>query len=268
MPTEKLAVSGRLTLLNSQLNFVVCDNIMSTKTTKPRRKRSNLRLLPWMIIGTAIAGGIGIFLYRRNILPEKNLNVFDLKDQTVVASKEINASTTEKNGLNSSLINRENSITNRENNIPADSTDDKTSNKETEENRDSIFSENKTILDGNIQSSSDEFHSNDSSVVLHDEMLSDTDLIITALPGEQPNPTAAHTLKVEFWRSPIHFKGYKLFRNKLMLYGIKDIEDIQLFSSDDMIYMKVKKKVYVLTDQNAFSAMQMVKDKNIINFFK
>ena len=43
---------------------------------------------------------------------------------------------------------------------------------------------------------------------------------------------------VEFWRSPINYKGYKIGKNKIVLYGIDEPDWVKLYDLEGNIYME------------------------------
>ncbi len=69
---------------------------------------------------------------------------------------------------------------------------------------------------------------------------------------------------VEFWQSPINYKGYKLINNKIVLFGIAKEETPQVFKLDDVIYLKLKQVVYRLDKTNNFKQFEIVKDQNLL----
>lgn len=72
------------------------------------------------------------------------------------------------------------------------------------------------------------------------------------------------TYKVEYWKSPINYKGYKMSRNKLVLYGISSADAVSLFKIDDDIYMKHLSTVYRLAFTNDFRQFEKVSDPVVL----
>ncbi|MCX6350552.1 MAG: hypothetical protein NTX03_01690 [Bacteroidetes bacterium] len=72
------------------------------------------------------------------------------------------------------------------------------------------------------------------------------------------------SIKVEFWESPIHFKGYKFFRNKLLLYGVKESEFMKVYSYENNYYLKTAKGVYLLREENIFNSFAPVKNSILL----
>ena len=57
---------------------------------------------------------------------------------------------------------------------------------------------------------------------------------------------------VEFWRSPINFKGYKFNGKKLVVYGIDSPFEIYLLRDGDEFILKIPHNEFVLTRDNNF----------------
>jgi len=76
--------------------------------------------------------------------------------------------------------------------------------------------------------------------------------------------TVEFGVEVEFWRSPIHYKGYKYFRNNLQLYGVHKSDNIKFYSLDGDLYMLKGGNYYKFTEEDAFNAFRIVTDKEIL----
>ena len=68
-------------------------------------------------------------------------------------------------------------------------------------------------------------------------------------------------LLVEFWISPINYRGYKMYRNKLVLFGMEEPDAIQLFRRDGKLYMRHLNDYFLLEPTEEFTSYQSVKDK-------
>ena len=79
------------------------------------------------------------------------------------------------------------------------------------------------------------------------------------------NISSNNEVKVEYWESAIHFKGYRFFRNVLQLYGVNKNEIVKIFSSDGIYYAKIGRGVYSLQEQNSYNPFTPVKNKEIID---
>ena len=69
---------------------------------------------------------------------------------------------------------------------------------------------------------------------------------------------------VEFWKSPINYKGYKLGRNKLVLFGIYQSDDISLVSIGNNLFLKNRDLYFRLEQAEDFCSFNPVTDRNTL----
>lgn len=70
---------------------------------------------------------------------------------------------------------------------------------------------------------------------------------------------------VEFWKSPINYKGYKLGRSTLVLFGIYQSDDISLVSIGKSLFLKNRDLYFRLEPSEDFCSFNPVTDKNILS---
>jgi len=70
-------------------------------------------------------------------------------------------------------------------------------------------------------------------------------------------------INVEFWVSPINYRGYKFFRNKIILFGIEEPDAVRLFRRRDNIYMQIVNNYYLLEPTEEFASYQSVQEKEV-----
>ncbi len=134
-------------------------------------------------------------------------------------------------------------------------------------------------------SSADTDHSpDDVFVVRKDELLDSKTLQVVSLtPEESEDPAdsllekvsgirnsgkSASSLKVEFWQSPINYKGYKMMKNKVVLFGINTGDALKLYSLDDNIFIKHNQNFYKLYFTDDFRQFEKVTDPSLISRLK
>ena len=75
---------------------------------------------------------------------------------------------------------------------------------------------------------------------------------------------------VEFWKTPLNSKGYRMTRNRVILYGLSDFSSITIYKVEDNFYLKNDDVVYKISSGTEFKPMELVQDSNllarIINF--
>ncbi len=69
------------------------------------------------------------------------------------------------------------------------------------------------------------------------------------------------SLIVEFWISPINYRGYKLVRNKLIVFGLEEPDAVVLFRQDEKLYLHYFDNYFILEPTEEFTSYQQVKDK-------
>lgn len=75
-------------------------------------------------------------------------------------------------------------------------------------------------------------------------------------------------VQIEFWRSPLNYKGYKLSKYSVILYGIPDTENLKLYTLDDVLYLKNSSTVYKLEYNGDFKPFERVVDEGLLSNLK
>ncbi len=75
-------------------------------------------------------------------------------------------------------------------------------------------------------------------------------------------PTSQKPLHVEFWESPVHYKGYQLNGNNLILYGIDDADSLRFENHPDGVWMYHKEAVYRLTSSSEMQRFELISGKS------
>jgi hypothetical protein len=95
---------------------------------------------------------------------------------------------------------------------------------------------------------------------------SKTDSVLYAESGIQPNSKTDLYL-IEFWKTPLNSKGYKMTRNRILIYGIKENQDLCIAKIKDNFYLKNNTEVYQLNYSSDFKPMVKVNEESIIKKF-
>ena len=69
---------------------------------------------------------------------------------------------------------------------------------------------------------------------------------------------------VEFWKTPLNSKGYRMTRNRVILYGLSDFSSITIYKVDDNYYLKDDDVVYKISTGTEFKPMELVQDSNLL----
>ena len=84
------------------------------------------------------------------------------------------------------------------------------------------------------------------------------------ISGIKNTKKSSSTIRVEFWQSPINYKGYKMTKNKVVLFGINAGDVIKLFLLEDNIFIKHNQNYYKLYFTDDFKQFEKVTDLSII----
>jgi acetyl/propionyl-CoA carboxylase alpha subunit len=82
----------------------------------------------------------------------------------------------------------------------------------------------------------------------------------TGVPYEEMNAT---NYQVEFWISPVNYRGYKMSKNKIVLFGVEEFNDVKLYRVNEDVYLNFDKSFYRLTNSYDFIAYQKLKESEI-----
>jgi hypothetical protein len=81
-------------------------------------------------------------------------------------------------------------------------------------------------------------------------------------------PSGRQFCPVEIWTSPLNYKGYKMSRTKIILYGLNDADALRLFKLDDEIYLHCGSQVFRMEYTNEFHPYEKVISENILSKLK
>ena len=98
----------------------------------------------------------------------------------------------------------------------------------------------------------------------NNETINPSDSLLEKVSGIKDKKKTASSIKIEFWQSPINYKGYKMTKNKIVLFGINSDENIKLFHLDDVIFMKNNQNYYKLYFTDDFKQFEKITDASII----
>lgn len=69
---------------------------------------------------------------------------------------------------------------------------------------------------------------------------------------------------IEFWKTPLNSKGYRFSKNKIMLYGFVDFNNVLLYELDNSYYIKCSDQVYKLFYGSDFKQLERVVDTDLL----
>ncbi|MCE3279133.1 MAG: hypothetical protein K0S44_1324 [Bacteroidetes bacterium] len=99
--------------------------------------------------------------------------------------------------------------------------------------------------------------------------LNSKDSLLQKVSGiKDDKQTGKQMFNVELWSSPLNYKGYKMSKYKIVLYGITAMDAVKLYKLDDVIYLKLSSAVYRLDYISDFKSYDRVTDEQIITKLK
>ncbi len=90
-----------------------------------------------------------------------------------------------------------------------------------------------------------------------------SDSALTAMSGITSNKKSEFYM-IEFWKTPLNSKGYKMTRNRVLIYGIKEKEDLTLIKLNENYYLKNNSEVFKLNYSPDFKPMERVNESSIL----
>ena len=112
--------------------------------------------------------------------------------------------------------------------------------------------------------------------IAQEELLSVKNIKVIDLDGNQKRDTLTGQLAgvsskdypnlffVEFWKTPLNSKGYRMTRNRVILYGLSDFSNITIYKVDDNYYLKNDDVVYKISAGTEFKSMELVRDSELL----
>jgi hypothetical protein len=116
----------------------------------------------------------------------------------------------------------------------------------------------------------------DNVTVAQEELLSVKNIKVINLDGSSKRDTLTGQLAgvttndypnlffVEFWKTPLNSKGYRMTRNRVILYGLSDFSSITIYKVDDNYYLKNDDIVYKISSGTEFKPMELVNDTDLL----
>ncbi len=89
------------------------------------------------------------------------------------------------------------------------------------------------------------------------------DTLAENIAGVHSISSDSYTL--EFWRTPLNSKGYRFYKNKIMLYGLNDHSNILLYKLDGKFFIKSFEVIYELQTNQDFQSFVKVSNPDLLN---
>jgi hypothetical protein len=69
---------------------------------------------------------------------------------------------------------------------------------------------------------------------------------------------------IEFWKSPLNSRGYRMGKRKIALYGIDPSKNIALYQLEEGLFLQTDKSVFRLEPSSEFRSFKAVSDASIL----
>ncbi|MGP8217311.1 MAG: hypothetical protein ACLQQ4_17215 [Bacteroidia bacterium] len=101
------------------------------------------------------------------------------------------------------------------------------------------------------------------SVTSADKSNHKSDSVIASMSNIDPEKDPPF-YRIEFWQSPLNFKGYKMSKGKIILYGINSNTAFRLVKWDDGYYLWSSQSVYKVEYTDDYKPFEKVVDKTVL----
>jgi len=126
------------------------------------------------------------------------------------------------------------------------------------------------------------YEDNSEIVVMRDRLLFTKEIQVLAAKSNDDNKSNLDSLLIggrqpkvktdkyiiEFWESPLNYRGYKRNKNKIVLYGVKQYDIMSLKMFNNTLYMKYFEDYFLLENTPHFQNLIPLKDAKLINQLK
>jgi len=87
----------------------------------------------------------------------------------------------------------------------------------------------------------------------------------SAINKEDLKSKTKNLLQVEFWKSPINYKGYKTGKNKLVLFGIDQYDIVSFKILNNTLYMKYISDFYEIDKTTEFKSIIPINNPQLLS---
>jgi len=95
------------------------------------------------------------------------------------------------------------------------------------------------------------------------------DSLLNKISGMKDNKSVTKQfINIELWQSPLNYKGYKMSKYKIALYGIVNIEGLKIYSLDDVIYLRNGSMVYKLEVSSEYKSYENIVEESLLSKLK
>jgi hypothetical protein len=127
-----------------------------------------------------------------------------------------------------------------------------------------VFEDSLAIFTNELSS---EIQNKNEITVKKDELLLKKEIVLNqhidskldSLMGVTPKQTDGQKVTVEFWKSPINYRGYKRSPKKIVIYGVSNHNEAQFVSTEKNVFLIDNNKKYLLKMTDVFLKLEAIK---------
>jgi hypothetical protein len=90
--------------------------------------------------------------------------------------------------------------------------------------------------------------------------------MIASLAGVS-TPDEKEFFMIEFWKTPLNSKGYKMTRSRLLIYGYSENADVSIIKLNENYYLRNNSLVYKLNYSSEFKPLEREPDIDVAGKF-
>lgn len=91
------------------------------------------------------------------------------------------------------------------------------------------------------------------------EIKKSSDSLLQQFEGQAVNQDKRN-YQIEFWKSPINYKGYKMIRNRIVVFGLDPAEQTTVIKYENQIFLKSGSIFYALKMTDEFEALKKTEE--------
>ena len=99
-----------------------------------------------------------------------------------------------------------------------------------------------------------------------EEKISAADSLAASLSGVNSSAKEEFFM-IEFWKTPLNSKGYKMTRSRLLIYGYLEKSDLALVKQDDNYYLRNNRIIYRLNYSSEFKTLERSNESDVAIMF-
>lgn len=100
------------------------------------------------------------------------------------------------------------------------------------------------------------------AIVKSEQQTNRSDSLIQQLEN---SPSKQSPIIVEFWISPVNFRGYKFVRSTLVVFGLDPNQESKIYRLQGSLYLKHNNVVYLCKNTEVFAPLRVIQDETITN---